>query len=224
MSTLRITTIEAKSIGGDPLNEVVSINNSSSSSMFRINGSTVGVTSIGINTEGTTLTVDQDGLVSFSGVVSGIFSGSGSNLSNVSTTIVDNTTTNATYYPTFVTATSGTVQQNLVSSSKLQFNPSLGNFAATQFTSLSDQNKKENIRPIENAVEITKQLEGVRFNWKENGKESLGLVAQEVEKVLPELVETADDGTKSVSYGNIIGILIEAIKEQQVLIDKLMER
>jgi hypothetical protein len=66
-------------------------------------------------------------------------------------------------------------------------------------------------------------LEGVRFDWIDNDKPSVGLIAQDVEKVLPELVETSGDGTKSVSYGNIIGVLIEAIKEQQKLIDQLVE-
>jgi hypothetical protein len=51
-----------------------------------------------------------------------------------------------------------------------------------------------------------------------------GRIAQDVEKILPELVETSDDGTKSVSYGNIIGVLIEAIKEQQKQIDELKRR
>jgi hypothetical protein len=81
--------------------------------------------------------------------------------------------------------------------------------------------QKTNIQPIENSIELTKQLQGVRFDWIDNNKPSLGLIAQEVEKVLPELVETSADGTKSVSYGNIVGVLIEAIKEQQVRIEEL---
>ena len=138
--------------------------------------------------------------------------------------VTNDTSTNSTYYPVFVDTTSGDPTQTSVSSTKLNFNPSSGNFSATQFTSLSDKTKKTNIRPVENALEITKQLEGVRFDWIDNDKPSVGLIAQDVEKVLPELVETSGDGTKSVSYGNIIGVLIEAIKEQQKLIDKLMEK
>ena len=138
--------------------------------------------------------------------------------------VTNDTSTNSTYYPVFVDTTSGDPTQTSVSSTKLNFNPSTGNFSATQFTSLSDRTKKTNIRPIENALEITKQLEGVRFDWIDNDKPSVGLIAQEVEEILPELVETSDDGTKSVSYGNIIGVLIEAIKEQQKMIDKLMEK
>ena len=137
--------------------------------------------------------------------------------------VTNDTSTNSTYYPVFVDTTSGDPTQTSVSSTKLNFNPSSGNFSATQFTSLSDKTKKTNIRPVENALEITKQLEGVRFDWIDNDKPSVGLIAQDVEKVLPELVETSGDGTKSVSYGNIIGVLIEAIKEQQKLIDQLVE-
>ena len=61
----------------------------------------------------------------------------------------------------------------------------------------------------------------MRFDWLENNKPSLGLIAQEVEEVIPELVETGADGTKTLSYGNIIGVLIEAIKEQQIRIEEL---
>jgi hypothetical protein len=95
-----------------------------------------------------------------------------------------------------------------------------GSLLATQFTSLSDVNKKKNIRPIENAIDITKKLEGVRFDWIDNDTPSIGVIAQQVEKVLPELV-VENDGIKSVSYGNIVGVLIEAIKEQQFRFDVL---
>lgn len=136
-------------------------------------------------------------------------------------TITDDTSTNATRYPTFISNTSGTLSAANVSSTKLYFNPSTGVLNATTFTSLSDRNKKTNIRPIENSVALVQRLQGVRFDWIENNKPSLGLIAQEVEEVIPELVETGVDGTKTLSYGNIIGVLIEAIKEQQIRIEEL---
>jgi len=135
-------------------------------------------------------------------------------------TLSDNTSTNATYYPTLSSATSGSYTTAVISSTKLTFNPSTGNFSATQFTSLSDKTLKTNIRPIENSVALVQRLQGVRFDWLENNKPSLGLIAQEVEEVIPELVET-DNGIKSVSYSNMIGVLIEAIKEQQKQIEEL---
>ena len=140
--------------------------------------------------------------------------------SSGSVTVSDDTSTNATRYPIFEDVTSGNSTTINVSSTKLTFNPSTGTLSATVFTSLSDANKKTNIRPIENAIEITKKLEGVRFDWIDSGAPSIGVIAQEVEKVLPELVEDTD-GVKSVSYGNIIGVLIEAIKEQQIRIEEL---
>ena len=140
-----------------------------------------------------------------------------------SITVSDDTTTNATRYPIFEDVTSGSSTSINVSSTKLTFNPSTGTLSATQFTSLSDANKKKNIRPIENAIDITKKLEGVRFDWKDNDAPSIGVIAQEVEKVLPELV-IENDGIKSVSYGNIVGVLIEAIKEQQVRIEELEKK
>jgi hypothetical protein len=152
----------------------------------------------------------------YNGSIWGAIGGGGGGFS-----VTNDITTNSTYYPVFVDSTTGTPTQTSVSNTKLTFNPSTGNFSATAFTSLSDATKKTNIRPIENSIELTKQLEGVRYDWIDNNKPSLGLIAQEVEKVLPELVETSTDGTKSISYGNIVGVLIEAIKEQQVRIEEL---
>lgn len=92
---------------------------------------------------------------------------------------------------------------------------------ANTFTSTSDERKKENIETIEDASTILNELRGVRFNWKETGKPSVGVIAQEVEKVLPEAVESDADGMKSVSYDMLIGVLIETVKEQQKRIDAL---
>jgi len=137
--------------------------------------------------------------------------------------VSDDTSTDATRYILFEDATSGTISSVNVSSTNLQFNPSTGNLSATILTSLSDQTQKTNIRPIENAIDLVKQLEGVRYDWINNNKPSIGVIAQEIEKVLPEVVETSNSGLKSVSYGNIIGVLIEAIKEQNEKIDKLQK-
>ena len=78
----------------------------------------------------------------------------------------------------------------------------------------SDERKKTNIETIPNALDKVLQLRGVTFGkLDDSGRRHSGVIAQEVEKVLPEVVYTAEDGTKSVAYGNMIGILIEAIKE-----------
>ena len=63
------------------------------------------------------------------------------------------------------------------------------------------------------------KLRGVKFNWKESGKPSIGVIAQELEEILPELVN--GDENKTVNYSGIIGVLIEAIKELNKKIDSL---
>jgi hypothetical protein len=82
---------------------------------------------------------------------------------------------------------------------------------AVDFNSTSDINLKENIQTVGNALEITEQLRGVSFDWKETGRSSYGVIAQELEEVLPELVKNGE--VKSVNYNGIIGVLIEAMKE-----------
>jgi hypothetical protein len=98
-----------------------------------------------------------------------------------------------------------------------------GNFTATgDVTAYSDKRLKRNIETITNAVDTVSKLRGV--NFEKDGRYSTGVIAQEVEEVLPQVVHTDPDGMKSVAYGNIVGILIEAIKEQQKEIEELKKR
>ena len=92
---------------------------------------------------------------------------------------------------------------------------------ATTFTSTSDERKKENIETLSNPHQILDGIRGVRFDWRDNGKPSVGVIAQEVEKVLPEAVHSDEDGMKSVSYDMLIGVLIETVKDQQKRIEDL---
>jgi putative lipoic acid-binding regulatory protein len=101
---------------------------------------------------------------------------------------------------------------------------SSGNLAITGTLSQnSDIVLKENVEDIDGALEKVKQLRGVEFNMIGDDKKQLGVIAQEVEKVLPELVTEKDD-IRSVAYGNIAAVLIEAIKEQQNQIENLESR
>lgn len=77
----------------------------------------------------------------------------------------------------------------------------------------SDERLKNDIETLTQPLNTLKQLRGVSFKWRHNGKRSIGVIAQEIEAVLPELVSTGEDGVKSVSYISLIGLLIEAIKE-----------
>lgn len=78
----------------------------------------------------------------------------------------------------------------------------------------SDESLKENIRPLEGSLDKILQLEGVSYTWKENKSQDVGLIAQNVEKVYPELVKT-EDGKKQVDYQKLVAPLIEAVREQQ---------
>jgi hypothetical protein len=121
-------------------------------------------------------------------------------------------TEDATRYVTFANNTTGTFSQANVSTS-LTFNPSTGTLSATIFNSTSDAERKTNIETIDNALETVSNLRGVSFSWKDTGRPSYGLVAQEVEQYIPELVETNKDGSKTLNYDAVIGFLVEAIKE-----------
>jgi len=97
-----------------------------------------------------------------------------------------------------------------------------GSVKATSFVYPSDERLKENIQVLDNSLDKINQLEGVSFDWKESGERSIGLIAQNVEKVFPELVQTSETtGMKSVGYGNLVAPLIEAVKAQQVQISTL---
>ena len=93
-----------------------------------------------------------------------------------------------------------------------------GNVRANAFYYHSDQVLKREIKPIENSLERVLRLEPVSFEWKEDGKYSLGLIAQDVAKVFPEVV-FEKEGEKSVAYGKLVAPLIEAIREQQAQIE-----
>lgn len=98
-------------------------------------------------------------------------------------------------------------------------NLAAGDISATNFNSTSDISLKTNINRIPNALDIAKQLEGVYFDWKDSGKPSIGVVAQQVEEILPIVVNTGSDGIKRVSYDALIPVLIEAIKELSAKIE-----
>jgi len=84
----------------------------------------------------------------------------------------------------------------------------------------SDEKLKHNIKTIEDPIEKVQNLRGVKFNWNSDNSSEIGLIAQEVEEVLPELVSTNRQG-KAVNYNGIIGLLVECIKQQQVEINAL---
>jgi hypothetical protein len=98
------------------------------------------------------------------------------------------------------------------------------------YGSPSDKRLKENIKPIESALDKVSKLQGVTFDWKEKSenildiKEDIGFIAQDVQKVLPELVRENDNGMLSMRHQGITPILLEAIKELKAEIEELKKQ
>ena len=80
-------------------------------------------------------------------------------------------------------------------------------------TTTSDKRLKTNIKNINNALDKILNCRGVLFNYINNDKTNIGVIAQEIENFIPEVVDTTNDGYKNVNYISLIGVLIEAIKE-----------
>ncbi|AIX43902.1 baseplate wedge initiator [Synechococcus phage ACG-2014f] len=98
----------------------------------------------------------------------------------------------------------------------------IGVLTAQNYTSLSDERLKSNIETIDDALAGVLRLDGVMFQWNNTGKTDMGVIAQQVEAVFPEIVH--GDDTKGVNYNGLIGVLIEAVKELKVENDSLRER
>ena len=116
--------------------------------------------------------------------------------------------------------TGGTVSGNLTITGNADIG---GNVQAADFNSTSDARYKIDIQTVTSALDKVSKLRGVSFNWKDSGKPAIGVIAQEVEQVIPEVVHTSEN-RKTVSYGNLVGVLIEAIKEQQQQIQELQRQ
>jgi hypothetical protein len=107
----------------------------------------------------------------------------------------------------------------------------VGNMQAADFVIASDATLKDVIGKIDNALEIINGLDGIKYTWNELGQElfgysadrvELGVLAQQVEKQLPELIAISADGDyKMVAYARLVAVLIEAVKELSVKVDAL---
>ena len=153
--------------------------------------------------------------------------------SYINATNIDGTVTNAS------TASFVTFNDGLSTTSDVQFD-SLGIGTAASGTTgeiratgditayySSDERLKDNITPLSNAIEKINQIGGYEFDWNSDSSHSghdVGVIAQEIEKVLPELVVDRDTGFKAVRYDKIVALLINAIKEQQLQIDELKSK
>ena len=92
----------------------------------------------------------------------------------------------------------------------------------------SDERLKDNIKPIENALEKLQKIHGVEFDWNDKQQNytghDTGVIAQEVKEVLPEVVTERDDGYLAVKYEKMIGLLVESIKDLKSEVDDLKKQ
>jgi hypothetical protein len=109
-----------------------------------------------------------------------------------------------------------------------------GDIIANSIAGSSDARFKTNVRPVTNALDKVKALRGVYFNWNQEAfperefsdQKAIGFIAQDVEKVLPEVVQTekTTEGYKAIQYDKVVALLVEAIKEQQKQINQLQKQ
>ena len=95
--------------------------------------------------------------------------------------------------------------------------------AAGDITAFSDGRLKENIEPIQNALDKVNILSGITFNSRGQKKRQAGIIAQDLQKVLPEVVHENENGMLSVAYGNTVSLLVEAIKELRTEVAELRQ-
>jgi len=203
-STARTVSVAATSV--NTANTVVARNSSGDFTAGSIDCSNL---TASFNVSGNALRINNSTVIDSN---SNIVNVSNANLSGVATCSDLNATTTVKINGTTV-----------INSGRNLINVDAGSFSgivtASDFNSTSDINLKENIQTVDNALDVINSLRGVKFDWKENNKPSYGVIAQEIEKILPELVSDTD--VKTVNYNGIIGILIEAVKELSSQIEEL---
>ena len=139
------------------------------------------------------------------------------------TVTISDETTNATRYLAFAGSTSGSVNTVYISSGKFTVNPSTGVLTTVSITESSSITLKENVNPIENALDSIMKLVGVTYDRRDGSKYSeAGLIAEDVNQVLPNLVSKDECGNpESIYYTKLTAYLIEAVKSLKEEINSL---
>lgn len=174
---------------------------------FNTNGSITGgalavgaVTCTTINTQGNTITV---GAIAASGAIT---SGAITSAAISCTTL--NTNGN--------TLTTGTINAGAINGTTIT--------ASVDLVLSSDVRIKDDIRTITDALDLVGKMRGVSYVRKDTRKPSVGVIAQEIEQVIPAVVHTDENGYKAVAYANLVGVLIEAVKELSARLEKVEGR
>ena len=181
--------------------------------LYSDNGSTIGINPNSNQIRATT----------FVGALSGNASTASSASSATTATTATNfnvaadNSTNGTHYVIFTGGASGSQRPN--SDTAFSYNPSSNTLNAGTFNSTSDITLKTDVTSIDGALSRLCKIEGVGFAWKKTGARTYGVIAQDVEKEFPELVQTEE--FKSVNYNGLVGVLIEAVKELQAEVSQL---
>jgi hypothetical protein len=218
------TSGSIQTAGGIASNKSLTIGKAGNTGSLRILGSTSGsVTFTAAATAGSASYVLPNALPGSSGLA--LVSDTSGTLTwaAAGATITDDTSTNATYYPTISTSTSGSLTSIRTSSSKFTFNPSTGLLTVTSLTESSSIALKENINPITNGLNSVLNLQAYTYDRKDGSKkDEAGLIAEEVAEVLPNIVTYDADGKPSgINYTKLSAYLIEAVKSLKQEINDL---
>lgn len=112
---------------------------------------------------------------------------------------------------------------------RVRIDSDLENYTSVSWTTMSDRRLKDNIKKLNNSLSKILNIQGVEYNYISNNrfefpkKITIGFIAQDVEKILPEIVSTDEEGFKGIQYELFTPVLVEAIKEQQAIIEKLQQ-
>ena len=187
-------------------------------------GSSLTFTSLELTGPGTALTVTNDVSVGGS-ITAGSYYGDGSNLSGlvvgaaVSVTSFDNQD-DVDYPLPFLSAVGvgATIYTDSTTNEELTYNPFTGTLKSKEFDALSDQRLKTNIVGITDALSKLEQLRGVEYDWINGSGASVGVIAQEVQSVYPQLVSDTED-RMTVNYNGLVGLLVQAVNELSSRLD-----
>ena len=137
--------------------------------------------------------------------------------------VVDDTTTTTPLYLLFSTSSNTSIKEVKTSTTGLTYVPQTGTLNVPNLNSVSDEKLKTDILNITNALDTVLQLSGKTFTFTNSGVKSAGVIAQEIQNVIPFAV-TENNDVLSVAYNTIIPYLIESIKELKSEIDELKSK